>query len=121
MDFFKKYMDEDIEKIKLLTEEAKKLKVKIFEKSIDLTRLLSFIDRRSIPIVLLDWNIVRNREKEGYMGHYVPLVGFDNNSVYVNNGAGRYGKRLQQIDKRTFDKARKARGSEETVLIIFKK
>ena len=121
MDYFKRYMDEDIEKIKLLAEEAKKLKIKMFEKSIGLNELLSFINKNSIPIVLLDWNVVRNREKGGFMGHYVPLVGFDNNSVFVNNSAGRKGMRLQRIDKGIFDKARKARGTDEDILIVYGK
>jgi len=121
MDFYKKYADEDIEKIKLLTEEAKKLNIKMFEKSIGLNELLSFINKNSIPIVLLDWNVVRNREKEGFMGHYVPLVGFDNNSVFVNNSAGRKGIRSQRIDKGIFEKARKAKGTDEDILIIYRK
>ncbi len=120
MDFFKKYMDEEIGTIKSLINEAKKLDIPLIEKSISLKELLSFISKKSIPIVLLDWNTVRNREKAGFMGHYVPLVGYNNKSVYINNSAGRNGRRLQPINKNIFDKARKARGTDEDILIIYK-
>lgn len=54
------------------------------------------------------------------MGHYVPLVGYDNKFAYVNNSAGRNGKRFQSIDKNMFEKARKAKGTDEDILIIYK-
>ncbi|MFA7707357.1 MAG: C39 family peptidase [Candidatus Pacearchaeota archaeon] len=121
LDFYKKYSDEDFNGLKLLADEAKKLKVTMVEKSISLGKLLSFINKKTIPVVLLDWNIIRNQEKEGFMGHYVPLVGFDADSVYVNNSGGIKPTRFKKISKSTFDKARKARGTDEDILIISRK
>ena len=120
MDYYKTYMDEDAAGLSKLIEEARKLNIKMIEKSLGLKELCSLITKSSIPIVLLDWNIIRKQSQNGFMGHYVDLIGYDQRFVYVNNAAGRKGMRMQAIRRNIFNKARKATGTDEDIILIIK-
>ena len=116
MDFYKKY-SEDFNDTEKIVGESKEEGVVIHEKSISLEEILGFVTKKSIPIILLDWNIVKNKEEKGYQGHFVPIVGYDKDNVYVHN-QGSFEKFLK-IDKNIFDKARKTKGTDEDLAIIF--
>jgi len=113
LDFYKKYSNLDLEYSKQLIKNAKKSGVKIHEKTLLLKEILRLVTRDSIPIILLDWNIINN--KNGYQGHFVPIVGYDANNIYVHKPNG---KKFLRIEKKMFDKARKAEGTDEDIAII---
>lgn len=121
LDFYKKYSSMNIEKARKLIEEARKKGVEMEEKTLSLEELLSFVTKDSIPIVLLDWNVVLGKEKKGYQGHFVPVVGYDKENVYVHNHGFIDTRSFFSIKKEIFDSARKARGTDEDVLIICRK
>ncbi|MBI2043039.1 peptidase C39 family protein [Candidatus Pacearchaeota archaeon] len=118
LDFVKKYHDTEI-----VTEDlvriARNIGVNLNEKSVPLEELLSFINQDSIPIVLLDWNIIN--KKEGYRGHFVPVVGYDNRNVYVHNHGFNKPKKFLAIKRDTFERARKAKGTDEDIVVIHRK
>jgi ABC-type bacteriocin/lantibiotic exporter with double-glycine peptidase domain len=120
LEYYKKNGDESIESLTKLVEEAKKAGVKLTEKSLNITELSTLLNKKLTPIVLLDWNIIKREPQRGFLGHYIVLCGFDNKFVYVNNSAGKNGRRLQAIPRRVFDKARKSLGTDEDILIISK-
>lgn len=120
MEYYKQHMDEDIETLKKMIQEAKQAGVKFKEETLTLNQLLSLINKRTVPIIILDWNIIANNKYKGFMGHYVALCGFDNKFVYINNSSGKNGRRLQSIPRRIFDKARRSQGTDENILIISK-
>lgn len=120
LDFYKQYGDINLEISKKLVEEAKKNKVELYEKSISLEDVLSYVTEESIPIILLDWNIIREISQKGYQGHFVPIVGYDDNYVYVHNQGLKDPQAYLPIKKETFEKARKAQGTDEDFLVIFK-
>src|SRR3989338_1005138 len=52
----------DLRNAELYLEEARKSGVNIKEKSIALNELLSYVSKASIPIILLDWNIIKQNK-----------------------------------------------------------
>jgi len=120
LDFYKKYTGETSESLDIINFEAKKEGVKIEERSFSINEFLNFLTEKSIPIVLLDWNVVANREKRGYQGHFVPVIGYDKKNVYVHNQGFNNPQKFVKIPKEVFDKARKARGTDEDFLVIYK-
>ena len=117
MEFYKKY-SEDIKRINEAVKKAKLLGVEIHEKKISLGKLLEYVTKESIPIVLLDWNIIK-KEKD-YQGHFVPVVGYDSKDIYIHNHGLNDPQKFMKIPRKTFDKARKAKGTDEDIAIIFK-
>lgn len=121
LDFYKKYIDKNlIQNYKKLLREAEERGVIIEEKTIVLKDLVSAIRKDSILIILLDWNAVVGEASKGYQGHFVPVVGYDDENVYVHNHGFQNTQAFFKIKKEIFDKARKAKGTGEDILIIQK-
>lgn len=115
-DFYKRHPDEGITESKRLVEDAKNNGVNLEERVLSLEELLGYVTENSIPIVLIDWNRITG--KEGYHGHFVPLVGYDSYNVYVHNCGLNNSKKFMRIKKEVFDKARKSEGTDEDIVII---
>ncbi len=120
-EFYKKYSDMDLERSKKSVEDAKSAGVNIQEKTLSLEELLRFVTKDSIPIVLLDWNYVKGEKERGYQGHFVPIVGYDERNVYVHNHGLKNTQKFMPIQKEIFDEARKAEGTDEDIVIIYRK
>lgn len=118
LDFYKKYSEMDLEQSKKWVKNAKETGVKIYGRALSLEKLLSFVTKDSVPIILVDWNIIKNEKEKGYQGHFVPIVGHDKKNIYVHNHGLNNPQKFMQIKKETFDKARKAEGTDEDVMII---
>lgn len=120
LDYYKQYGDLNLEESHKLIKKAKEKGVNIQEKSLSLEKLLSKVTKNSIPIILIDWNVVLGKKEEGYHGYFVPIVGYDNENVYVHNHGFKNTQKFFSINKLIFDKARKARGTDEDIVIIYK-
>lgn len=120
MDFYKKYSEMNLEFSKKLVEEAKKSSVNVQERSLPLEGLIPLTSVNSIPIVLLDWNIIVGNRK-GYLGHFVPVVGYDEKNIWVHNQGFKDPTAFLMIGKKIFDKARKAEGTDEDIVIVHRK
>lgn len=119
-EFHKKFLEDSyIEKVNKLFTYLKEKNVEMVEKSIDLKELLSYVSEDSIPVVLLDWNVIFPRYN-GYNGHFVPVVGYDDENVIIHNHGLKDTKEFMEIKKELFDKARKSKGTDEDVLIIYR-
>ncbi len=118
LDFYKKYNSLNQEFTEELILKAKSLNIKLQEKTLALQNLLNFLTTNSVPIVLIDWNQIVN--KKGYQGHFVPIVGYDENNVYIHNVASQLEGKFIKISRKIFDKARKSKGTDEDVLVILK-
>lgn len=122
LDFYKKYAENiDLEESKKWIEDAKKAGVNLEEKTLTLEELLSKVSKASVPIVLLDWNVVKGKEEKGYQGHFVPIVGYDKTNVYLHNHGLNETQKFMSVTKEIFEKARKAKGTDEDVLIVYRK
>lgn len=120
MEFYQKYHDTEITNDPdKLVHEAKEAGVEIMEKTVTLKEFLTHVTKDSVPIVLLDWNVVNG--KDGYQGHFVPVVGHDSNNIYVHNQGLVGTKEFMSIRKDLFDKARKSVGTDEDFLVVYRK
>ena len=119
-EFYKKYSNMDLEQSKKWVEDAKTSGVNIQERTLSLEELLGFVKKDSVPIILLDWNIVKERKEKGYQGHFVPVVGFDEQNVYIHNHGLNETKEFMPVPKNIFDEARKAEGTDEDIVIVYK-
>ena len=120
LDYYKKYLDSNAEQFAYLVKKARDIGVKLYEKILTLEELLSKISKKNLAIVLIDWDIVRSNKKEKYLGHFVPLVGYDDEFVYVHNHGLNGTRSFLPIKREIFDKARKAEGTDEDILFISK-
>ncbi len=114
--FYQKFSDMDSDQSKIWIQKAKAADVNLQEKTLSLKELLDLITEDSIPIVLVDWNKIK--KKEGYLGHFVPITGYDEENVYIHNTGLKDYQESMPIPKETFDKARKAKGTDEDIVII---
>jgi hypothetical protein len=121
LDFYKKFtdgLDENKKKEIEILKSCKNAGVTLTEKSIDIKFLLNKINNDCIPIVLLDWNIISNGKFGSYNGHFVPIVGYDDNLVYVHQQSGTTAKPYFEIERGLFEKARLSKGTDEEIVFI---
>lgn len=118
--FYQKYFDAT-QQSKQLVEEAKMAGVKIEEKDVSLKKLLGKLGKNSVPIILLNWNIVNGKRDNGYQGHFVPIVGYDEDNIYVHNHGLDNPTSFLPIKKEIFEEARKAKGTDEDIIIIHRR
>jgi len=117
-EFYQKYSDMDLEQSKKWLEDAKVAGVNIQERTLSLEELLGFVTKDSVPIILLDWNIVKARKDKGYQGHFVPVVGYNEQNVYIHNHGLNDTQEFMSVPKTTFDEARKAEGTDEDIVVL---
>lgn len=120
LDYYKQYGDMNLKESEILIKQAKEEGVNVQEKSLPLEELLEIVTEKSVPIILLDWNVVLGKREEGYQGHFVPIVGYDDENVYVHNHGFKNTQKFFPINKLIFDKARKAKGTDEDIVVIYK-
>jgi len=119
-EFYKKYSDIVLEQTKKWVDDAKLAGVNIHEKTLTLEELLGFVTKDSLSIVLLDWNIVKERKEKGYHGHFVPIVGYDIQNVCVHNHGLNDTQEFMPVPRNIFDEARIAEGTDEDILIVYR-
>ena len=118
-EYYKKITDAKLlEELRGINKEAEKLGVTMIERGLDLSEIVDIVSEGDVPIVLIDWNLIRGRK--GYQGHFVPVVGYDDDNVYIHNSGFENTGSFVSIEKDLFDKARKVFGTDEDVLIVKK-
>ena len=115
-EFYQKYNNINLEQSKKLVEDAKAAGVNIQERVLSLEDLLNFLKKDCVPIILLDWNILKGRK--GYLGHFTPIVGYDEQNVYIHNSGLDDAQEFMPVPKKIFDEARKAEGTDEDVVVV---
>ena len=78
-------MDIDKATTGILTDEAISLGVECMERHVPLEELTKILRPYRLAIVLLDWSIICSEESKGYMGHFVPVVGYSETHVFIHN------------------------------------
>lgn len=122
LEFYKKYVESDLGKrYKEMISEARKLGIVLEERSLTIEEILSKVGENSLPIVLLDWNVVKGEREKGYQGHFVPVVGYNEKGVFVHNHGLNIPKEFLEIPKNIFEEARKAKGTDEDIVFIYRK
>ncbi len=122
LEFYKKLADEaksSEQKLEKVKKEAVQFKVQMKEKRLSLKQLLNKINENCVPIVLLDWSKIKGTDK--FIGHFVPIVGYDSKNVYVHNQGSHNTMASLPIRRSLFDKARKSSGTDEDIVFIWRK
>lgn len=122
LDYYRKETDgadRAKDKLEKLLHESLKLGVKVEEKSLTLDEILEKVNENCLSIVLIDWNKIIG--KEGYQGHFVPIVGYDKGKIYVNDANDSKNGDGFAINRELFDAARKAEGTDEDIVFIYRK
>lgn len=120
IDYYEKYRGD---KGKLILEELKKeikeLGIETEEKDLSLQELFSFLTKNSIPIVLVNWSIIKG--KPGYQGHFLVISGYDKENVFVHNPGIEKASAYMPIPKDLFIKMWESKGTDKDTVIISKK
>ncbi len=107
------------QKLERLEAEAHSLGVYMEERSLTLKEILSKTSKDCIPIILLDWSKIKGTQN--FIGHFVPIVGYDEKKVYVHNQGFHNPGTFIPIDVELFNKARKSKGTDEDIVYIHRK
>jgi len=121
MDFYKKYAEGALSFLQAAHKKALEVGANVSETRVSLKELLGKLSADKLIIVLLDWNVVRGEKEKGYQGHFVPVVGYDEENVYVHNQGSKDPRPFYEIPLKVFDEARKAQGTDEDFLVVYRK
>lgn len=112
-------IDDSSKKVERLKKSAHVFGAVVAEKKLTLEEILSKISENCVPIVLLDWSKITPSER--YQGHIVPIVGYDEQNVYVHNQGLKGTKDYFEIDRTIFEEARTSKGTDEDIVFIYRK
>ena len=87
------------------------------ERIYSLDEILQKFSPNSIPIVLVDWSIIRG-VAEDYSGHFLPVIGYDASSVVVHHSGPKDPQARFRISRDLFDRARLAERTDADVLFL---
>ncbi len=107
------------DKVRKMLTESKKVGVVLEERSIALNAILKKLSKDCLAIVLIDWGKIKGVDR--YIGHFVVIVGYDNKNIYVHQPGPINPTANYAIDKILFDTARKAKGTDEDIVFIYRK
>jgi len=117
LEYYQKEVDDassSQQKLERLRRESYKLGVRMVEKSLSLEELLSKISKNCISIILLDCSKIKGTSD--FIGHFVPIVGYDKKNIYLHNTQAFF-----PIKRELFEEARKAKGTDEDIIYIYRK
>jgi hypothetical protein len=121
LEFYNKYIDTTEERSNKLLVDAKNAGIGLLEKTLGIEEVLGHVSKDSLVIVLMNWNVVKGEEGNGYQGHFVPVIGFDEENVYVHNQGRKNPEANLAITREVFDKARKSAGTDEDIVVVYRK
>ena len=101
-----------------LTFEIKDAGVYVKQEDLTLQNLLSYVGEGSIPIVLVNWNLIR--DKKGFSGHFLPITGYDEDNGFVHNPGVDKAAAHMPISRERFLRAWEAKGTDKDVVIIYR-
>lgn len=117
--FYQAYQDVDASQQGVLVDLARSLGADLREESVELDAVLAGVTPDSVVVVLLDWAVVAG-SAASYSGHFVPVVGFDREFVYVHNQDSARPHAFLAVPRDRFDRARKAVGTDEDFLVVWR-
>jgi hypothetical protein len=102
-----------------LHKRCKELGVTTIEGTFTLAELLSRISIDCTAIGLFDWNRIDGCE--GYKGHFMPIVGYEDGAVLVHQPGPSDPTPYLPLPQEVFELARKAPGTDEDLIFIHRK
>lgn len=91
----------------------------IFEnKKISLDEIEKEIENESLVVVLVNANILYEREKTNYQGHFITLTGFDEEYIYYHESGPNKPTPNSKVKKEIFQNAFDAQGTGNDCIIV---
>lgn len=121
LEFYQKMTAENTaaQRVDQMIAEAEKLGVKLAEQSLSLSEIKSKLKEGWLAVILLDWRVVSPAENQfDFQGHLVPIVGFDENSIFVHNQGMDDPQPFYEIKNDLFEQARKSKGTDEDIIFV---
>lgn len=119
-EFYDKYANNQaMYVLKELKIELKELKVPVITKNLNLIDIQNYISKGICAIALINWNIIES--KEGFFGHFIVIVGFDEQNIYIHNPGIEKAQEYMPIDKRLFLRAWQSKGTDKDLVILSEK
>ena len=116
--YYKTNVHEDEQSIpEQLLASLKKEKAEPEKKALSLDKLTSFVSEDTLPIVLLNWNVIKG--EEGFFGHFAPVVGYDDEHIIIHQPSTP-AESFMKIKKDLFEEAWNALGTERECIVIEK-
>lgn len=103
---------------------ATKAGVVLCEKTLLQEEILSRLNKDCMIIVLFDWLKISSEEdfeNKGYLGHFMPIVGFDEKNIVVHQPGPIDPTPCFEIPRDLFDVARTAKGTDQDIIFIHRK
>ncbi len=122
LEFYRKETDSassSEQRLERLKREAVQYNVAMTERSLALEEILAKLSGDCVPILILDWSKIKGSGR--FIGHFVPIVGYDDEHVYVHNQGLLKPGPFIAIKKDLFEAARKATGTDEDILFVHRK
>lgn len=117
--FIKKGLGKDGSKIlKDLNNKLKSYAIEVKKKNLSIKQLLGYVTKKSIPIVLVNTNVLDR--KPGFNGHYLTVVGYDKKTIYFHNSGTRSPFPYWPIRRKLFEQAWSSKYAEKKTVIIYK-
>ncbi|NPE26728.1 hypothetical protein HNV12_01855 [Methanococcoides sp. SA1] len=90
--------------------------VDLFRENLSLEYIVSSLERGNPSLVFVDGNVLKGEPKKGiYLGHFVTVVGADDENVYLNDHMKTFGN--SKVEKSVFEASRF--GVPESTAIMF--
>ncbi len=115
IEYYKKHIKE-MSTLHELIKENKQLGIPSKEKDLSITQLTKLLTKNSIPIILINWNILT--KKKNYQGHFVVLSGHDEKNIYIHNPGIAKAQAFMPIKKELFKKAWESKGTDKDLILI---
>lgn len=103
-------------KLARMVREARANGAHLEERHLALGEILERVSENCIPIILLDWGVVQRRS--GYHGHIAPIVGYDEEYVYIHDSGPHDPTPFFKVPLRVFEQARMASGTDEDIVFV---
>ncbi|MFX0139969.1 MAG: peptidase C39 family protein [Candidatus Hodarchaeota archaeon] len=98
---------------------SKDPKVKLIENSLSLDEILKKINNDCVVISEVNWcTVIR---ENGYLGHFVLIVGYDEKNVYIHQILPGNPQPYFPIKRKVFNKARNQLGTDQNLIFIYRK
>ncbi|MBX7142971.1 MAG: peptidase C39 family protein [Oligoflexia bacterium] len=106
-------------KLTVLANRCRKFGGHLEERQLSLNELFALISSGAVPVMLIDWAKVVG--KPNYIGHFVPLVGYNDSDVYIHNPGPDRAEPFMPLSHDLFELARKSPGTDEDILVVWGK
>jgi len=117
IEFYRNYArDEGLQTLEKLYEEGKQLGIVSEEKDIDVDELIACLSENSVPIVLINENIIIGGE--GYRGTFAPVSGYDDDNIYIHHTGTQNPQPFLRLNRKAFKEAWESEGTSKDVIII---